>query len=177
MDRRETCTELVVSDGLVHLRNGDEPPEIAGDRAELTDSAGRIGRQYTAPGHRSTAARSEYGFPNVVRYIQPAHMCKASNVLRFVGRKADVEPFAALCLHDLSIHRVPFVPRRAERSDPDAGTFACELSGAEGDATSLSCAGRTTPQALYAQPPACVLKKTRGPILACCASSELMLAS
>jgi len=55
----------------------------------------------------------------------------------------------------------PSCCRRAERCDSGRDGCAWEPSEAEGEATSLSFVERTAPQALCAQPPACVLKKRR----------------
>ena len=74
------------------------------------------------------------------------------------------------------MYSLPVFPALAERSDRD-GRFCCELSGAEGDATSLSLVEAAAPQALWAQPPACVLKKSWGVLPAWCAGRIAMLES
>ena len=97
MHRYKARIELIVIDCLVCLGKGNKLPQIARDRAELTDGSGRIGRQYTAHRPGSTTAASEDCFSNVVRNAQPARISNASDIFGFINRKSDVEPFAALC--------------------------------------------------------------------------------
>jgi hypothetical protein len=74
------------------------------------------------------------------------------------------------------MYSLPVFPALAERSDRD-GSLCCELSGAEGDATSLSLVGAAAPQALWPQPPACVVKMSCRVLPAWCAGARAMLES